>query len=72
MLNKGERRLKNIVLKSIREKQKLTQKQVATAIGLSEISYQRIEYGKQTPSLSTAFKLADVLNSTVEELFKKE
>ena len=64
--------MKNIVLKSIREKQKLTQKQVATAIGLSEISYQRIEYGKQTPSLSTAFKLADVLNSTVEELFKKE
>lgn len=61
--------MKNIILKETREKKKLTQKTMAAAVGLSEISYQRIEYGTQTPSLQTALRIAKILNSTVEELF---
>lgn len=58
-------------IKKFRIKQALTQVQIASMIGISVISYQRIEYGKQKPSLKTAIKIARVLNSTVEELWGK-
>lgn len=57
-------------LKEARERAGLTQCQVAQSCGITEISYQRIEYGTQTPSLKTAFRVAEVLKSTVDELFK--
>ena len=56
-------------LRAAREKEGLTQKQVAEKIGISEMSYQRIEYNKQTPRLQTAIRIAQALNSTVEKLF---
>ena len=58
-------------LKTTRQKAGLTQEQVARKANISVISYQRIEYGTQTPSLKTAFLIADILNSTVDSLFKK-
>lgn len=48
----------------------LTQSYVAENVGITVTSYQRIEYGKQRPTLTTAIKIAEVLHSTVEELFK--
>ena len=57
-------------LKTTRQKQGLTQVQVAEKANITATSYQRIEYGKQTPSLKTAILIAETLNSTVEELFK--
>lgn len=65
---KGTVRL-NKKIKQIRVKMGLTQVQVASAAGISETSYQRIEYGNQQPSLRTAILIAKILNSTVEELF---
>lgn len=61
----------NKALQNARKKTGLTQVQVATKAGISEISYQRIEYGTQRPSLDTAILIAEALNSTVEELFKE-
>lgn len=57
-------------LKLVREKSGLTQVEVAKKAGITETSYQRIEYGTQTPSLHTAILIATALNSTVEHLFK--
>lgn len=59
----------NNTLKIIREKRGFTQVQIADKALISEISYQRIEYGTQNPSLKTAQLIAKALNSTVEELF---
>ena len=63
--------MKNTKLKDAREKSGLTQVQVAEKAGISEISYQRIEYGTQRPTVDTAILIAEAVNSTVEELFKK-
>lgn len=59
----------NTALVNARKKAGLTQVEVAQKVGISETSYQRIEYGTQRPSLDTAKLIARVLNSTVEELF---
>ena len=59
-------------LRAAREASGMTQRQVAQEAGVSEVSYQRIEYGLQRPSLTTAILIARVLNSTVETLFGAE
>lgn len=46
------------VLKKIRKEKGLTQVQVAEKARITETSYQRIEYGKQRPSLITAQLIA--------------
>ena len=56
-------------LRAAREKSGKTQKQVAQESGITEVSYQRIEYGTQRPSLTTAILIARSINSTVESLF---
>lgn len=60
----------NVKLRAAREASGKTQAQVAKEVGITAVSYQRIEYGSQRPSLNTAILIAQVLNSTVEELFK--
>lgn len=44
-----------------RKKAGKTQKQVATEIGIATNSYQQHEYGKTTPSVTTAIKVARAL-----------
>lgn len=56
-------------LKKIRKEKGLTQVQVAEKARITETSYQRIEYGKQRPSLITAQLIAQALNTTVEDIF---
>lgn len=67
--NKGDGELKNDKLRNARLKRRLTQSQVAGAVGIAEVSYQRIEYGTQNPSLKTAIRIARVLGVPVEELW---
>lgn len=62
--------MKNSKLADTRKNSGLTQSYVAENVGITVTSYQRIEYGKQRPTLTTAIKIAEVLHSTVEELFK--
>ena len=63
--------MKNLKLIKARKKAGLTQIEVATKAKISEISYQRIEYGTQRTTIDTAFLIADAVNSTVEELFRQ-
>ena len=60
---------RNKTLQRARQKMGLTQVQVADKVGISETSYQRIEYGIQKPSLKTALLIAKAVNSSVEALF---
>lgn len=48
-------------IKDFRLKKGLTQIQVASMTGITPTSYQRIEYGTQRPSLTTAIRIADAL-----------
>jgi len=61
--------MKNTKLIEARKKQGLTQVEVAEKAKISEVSYQRIEYGTQRPSLDTAILIARAVKSTVEKLF---
>ena len=72
MLLQKEAVILNIKLQTTRQKNGLTQKVVAEKANITTTSYQRIEYGSQTPSLKTAILIAKTLNSTVEELFSKD
>ena len=59
----------NINLKKAREKQGLTQVEVAEKANITERAYQRYEAGKRVPNATTAKLIARALNSTVEKLF---
>ena len=56
-------------VQKLRNKMGLTQVEVAKKSNITEVSYQRIEYGTQKPSLVTAQLIAKALDSTVEKLF---
>lgn len=49
-----------------------TQKEVATALGTSEQSYNRIESGKFFPSTENLYKLAEFFNVSVDYLLGRE
>lgn len=58
-------------LKRLRDKQGLTQEQLAKRSGLSLGYVARLEIGMHDPSLSTLAKLAKALKTTVAELVSK-
>lgn len=55
-------------LKKIRKDKKKTQKEVASAIQLSERNYQSFEYGKVKPSFETLIALADYFDVSIDYL----
>ena len=57
-------------LKKRREELSLTQKQVADTLNLNIRLYQYYEAGQRQPSVQTAIRIAEVLKTTVEKLFK--
>lgn len=59
----------NTKLKTTRQKQGLTQIQVAGKANITTRQYQRYENGERMPKANTAKLIAKTLNSTVEELF---
>ena len=60
--------MKNRV-KELRKNQKLTQEELAELIGISRQAINAIEKEKFDPSLPTAFKMAKLFKSSIEELF---
>lgn len=61
------------MLKAIKAKRltlNLTQKELASRLGLTQPTYCNIEKGLRNPSLSTLMKLADILDCTVDELLR--
>ena len=60
--------MKNKV-KELRKSQKLTQKELAELIGISRQAINAIEKEKFDPSLPTAFKMAKLFKTSIEDLF---
>ncbi len=56
-------------LRKYREMANLSQDQLASAVGVTQRYIGFIEAGDRTPSLKVAKKIADVLNSTVDDIF---
>lgn len=55
-------------IKMLRTSNGLTQKQLADAINVSEVSLQRFEYGSSRPSLDTLIALANLFNVSLDYL----
>ena len=63
--------MKNRV-KELRKNQKLTQEELAELIGISRQAINAIEKEKFDPSLPTAFKMAKLFKTSIEDLFVYE
>ena len=55
-------------LKKLRKKEKLTQKDIATFLNISQPAYQQFESGKKKMNLETMEKLADYFNVSTDYL----
>lgn len=58
-------------IKSLREKNGLTQEQLAEKLCVTRPFITQIERGTKTPSLPLGKAIADIFNCSIEELFKK-
>lgn len=56
-------------LKQIREENSISRMELAYKIGVTERYIYFLESGKRKPSIDLAFKIADILNSSVEDIF---
>lgn len=56
-------------LKVTRKKQGMTQTAIARKLGISRMSYYMYESGRREPPISTAIRIAKVLDTPVEGLF---
>lgn len=55
-------------LKTLRLQKKYTQKAIAEAVNITEVSYQRYEYGTVRPSIDTLIALADFFDVPLDFL----
>ena len=62
MLSFGER------LRDLRDSNKLTQREIATQLGIKQPSYIRYENGKSEPTLECLVKIADLFDVSVDYL----
>jgi len=60
------------ILKELRKQRKLTKKEVAESIGITERAYSTYEYGERDVSTETLSKLADFYNVTTDYLLGRE
>lgn len=56
------------VLKELREKNKLTQKEVAEKVNISQRAYAFYETGDREPSIDTLIKIANLYNVPIDIL----
>jgi putative transcriptional regulator len=59
-------------LRVLRAEQNWSQAKLAEEAGVSRQTINAIEKGKYDPSLPLAFKLAEIFNSSIEEIFEPE
>ena len=64
-------RIRNAI-KSFRAEYGLTQQQLGAAVGLTRQTIIAIEAGRYSPSLETAFRIAEVFGVPLEALFRYE
>ena len=59
-------------LQKAREQSGKTQAQIAKEAGVTEVAYQRYEYGQRKPNVQTAIRIADALGvEDVRRLFEE-
>lgn len=58
-------------LKEIREKAQMTQQNLADAVGVRRETILHLENNRYNPSLELAFKIAEVFNLQVEDIFQR-
>jgi len=68
LLCKGETLL-NTKIKELRKKNKLSQEELAMAVGTTRQTITSIECGKYTASLVLAYKIARYFNLQIEDVF---
>ena len=56
-------------IKEYRAKNNMTQEELADLVGVRRETISHLEKGKYNPSLKLAFDIAEVLQSSIEELF---
>jgi DNA-binding XRE family transcriptional regulator len=56
-------------LKEMRKSKGLSQAELASIIGLKQVTICQYESGTRTPDLNTAKKLADALGTTLDDIF---
>ena len=59
----------NTHIKELRKERKLSQEQLAFAVGTTRQTITSIEVGKYTASLALAYKIARYFDLTIEEVF---
>ncbi len=58
-------------LKAIRKEKRMTQSEVAEAVGIKRLRYQTYESGKRQPKPEMAMRIAEVLDFDWTEFFKE-
>lgn len=58
-------------IQNTRSKLNMSREELATRAEISANSLRELEYGKVTPSVGLAMKIAEILHSSVEKLFRK-
>ena len=61
---------KNLKMKAARAEKDMTQADLAAAVGATRQTINAIENDKYDPTLALAFRLAQVLETTVDALFQ--
>ncbi len=59
-------------LKVLRAMHDLTQEDLAERVGVTRQTILAVEKGKYLPSLDLAFKIADVFETTIEDVFIRD
>ncbi len=56
-------------LEKLRERERLTQQDLADKVGVSRQTIISLERGRYNPSIELAFRLARLFGTTIEEIF---
>ena len=59
-----------MLIETMRKQKRMTQTELAIAVGITQPSISDFESGKKRPTIDTAKKLADALGCTVDDLLK--
>lgn len=59
-----------MLIEAMKKQKRMTQTELAIAVGVTQPSISDYESGKKRPTIDTAKKLADALGCTVDDLLK--
>lgn len=64
--------MKREYLQVLRKQREITQQEAAEKLGITVVFYGMIERGERNPTLELAKKIADLFDSTIEDIFFNE